>query len=94
MLNIKHAFERLKNVLRKINPNMVLPDNFFKYLWDYMEEITPDPDEPLVKQGSIPKFAYFIIRGFISVYYHDEKGNKLVKRFYGEECIVALLSFL
>jgi CRP-like cAMP-binding protein len=94
MLTIKSAFERLKKLLTKVNPAITLPATFFDYLWKEMDEITPDPDVPLVRQGDIPKFAYFIIRGFLSVYYVDEEGDKYMKRFYKEDQITAFLSFL
>jgi CRP-like cAMP-binding protein len=94
MLKLKIPFERLMKLLRSINPQIELPDALEPFLWQCMEEITTSHHEVLVDQGAIPKYAYFIIRGYIYVYYFDKYGNKHVIRFYAEDCIVAFLSFL
>ncbi|TKC07125.1 Crp/Fnr family transcriptional regulator [Pedobacter frigoris] len=94
MLTIKNAFERLMRLLRSIKPEQPLPVLLEPYLLKNMDEYSPASGEVLVKQGEKPKFAYFIIRGYIYVYLHDENGGKHVKRFYRENRIVAFLSFL
>lgn len=94
MLTIKHAFQKLMTLLSQINPKIALPIGLEKYLWDHMEELSPKANQILVKQGEIPKHAYYIIRGYIYVYYDDEDGKRHVKRFYRENRIVTFLSFL
>lgn len=94
MLKLKIPFERLMKLLRSINPKIELPDALELFLWQQMDEITTSHHEVPVEQGAIPKHAFFIIRGYIYVYYFDKYGYKHVIRFYAEGCIVAFLSFL
>ena len=94
MLTIKSAFVRLMTCLNNINPKSPLPVGLDPYLWEHMEEFSPKANEILVEQGTIPRHAYFIIRGYVRVYYFDEAGVKQVKRFYREGRIVAFLSFI
>lgn len=94
MLTIKHAFDKLMHLLRSIKPEQPLPVLFEPYLWENMEEYSPASGEELVKQGSKPEYAYFIIRGYVYVYFYDKHMVKHVKRFYREDRIVAFLSFL
>jgi hypothetical protein len=94
MLKIKNAFLKLMTLLSNINRKQPLPLGFEQYLWENMEEYDPKSNEILVVQGDTPEYAYYIIRGYIYVYYEDEDGILHVKRFYRENRIVAFLSFL
>jgi len=94
MLTIKKAFEKLMKLLRSIKPVQPLPIRLEPFLWERMEEFSPANEEVLVAQGEVPKYAYYIIRGYIHLYFICDKGIKHVARFYKEDRIVALLSFL
>lgn len=94
MLKLKITFERLMKLLRSVNLKIELPDALEPFLWQQMEEITTSHHKVPMEQGGIPKYAYFIIRGYIYVYYFDKYGNKHMIRLYAEDCIVAFLSFL
>jgi hypothetical protein len=94
MLTIKNAFFKLMTLLSNINRKQPLPVGFEQFLWENMEEYQPSDNQVLVKQGETPEYAYYIIRGYIYVYYEDEDGILHVKRFYRENRIVAFLSFL
>lgn len=47
-----------------------------------------------LEQGTIPKDITFIRRGLLSYYYLDEKGEKIIKRFFPENSLVASTSAL
>jgi CRP-like cAMP-binding protein len=94
MLTIKSAFKKLIKLLTRISGPIPLPIGFPDELWELMEEYMPVADELLVMQGELVKYAYYIIRGYIYVYFFDEDGNKNVKRFYKEDRIVAFGNFL
>lgn len=94
MLTIEKALQALMTLLRSIKPNLMLPVLLEPFLKAHMDEYTPKRNEVLVAQGKKPKYAYFIIRGYIYVTYNDKKGHKKIKRFYKENEIVAFVSFL
>lgn len=81
-------------LLISMNPKFRLPLALEKFLETHMDEYSPKANELLVEQGSIPKYAYFIIRGYIYVSYLDDEGNLHAKRFYKEKDFVAFISFL
>lgn len=48
----------------------------------------------LLEQGTIPKDITFIFKGLLSYYYLSEKGEKIIKRFFPENSLVASTSAL
>lgn len=47
-----------------------------------------------LEQGTIPKDITFISKGLLSYYYLNEKGEKIIKRFFTENSLVASTSAL
>ncbi|MGI9649968.1 Crp/Fnr family transcriptional regulator [Chryseobacterium arthrosphaerae] len=45
-----------------------------------------------LEQGNIPKDIAFIKKGLLSYYYLNEKGEKIIKRFFSENSLVASTS--
>lgn len=48
----------------------------------------------LLEQGTIPKDIAFIKKGLLSYYHLNEKGEKIIKRFFAENSLVASTSAL
>ena len=68
MLTIKKAFEKLMKLLRSIKPAQPLPIRLEPFLWERMGEFSPANEEVLVAQGEVPKYAYYIVKGYIHLY--------------------------
>ncbi len=47
-----------------------------------------------LEQGAIPKDISFVVKGLLSYYYLNEKGEKIIKRFFPENSLVASTSAL
>lgn len=47
-----------------------------------------------LEQGAIPKDISFVVKGLLSYYYLNEKGEKIIKKFFPENSLVASTSAL
>lgn len=95
MLTNKIIFERVMALLKTIDPKVPLHAALEPYLWRYMEEeALCKKKRKLEEQGRVPGKAYFIVKGFVLVYYHDEAGNLLMFRIYRERTIIILDCFM
>lgn len=47
-----------------------------------------------LEQGAIPKDISFVVNGLLSYYYLNEKGEKIIKKFFPENSLVASTSAL
>jgi len=67
---------------------------FEHYLWKEMDECHFKITTVLCRQGHITRDAWFVVRGFITLSYVDENGQKHVMRIYRENRICGLISFI
>lgn len=47
-----------------------------------------------LEQGAIPKDISYVVKGLLSYYYLNEKGEKIIKKFFPENSLVASTSAL
>ncbi|WP_316812847.1 hypothetical protein [Pedobacter heparinus] len=95
MLENEKFLARLIAVLRSIDPKTPLPRKLEPELRARMKKVPFSKKLlELVAQDDVPDMAFFLIAGFILVYYIDEFGEIRVTRIYDRDTIIALDAFM
>jgi signal-transduction protein with cAMP-binding, CBS, and nucleotidyltransferase domain len=78
-------------LLQEVEPNRPLPEEFKLMMRSYMLPL-PYCHKPTIleEEGCVPKYAYYVLRGFVLVYGYDAELNRYVRAIYNEHSFVAL----
>lgn len=63
-------------------------------LSELCQEKTVAKNRHLLKNGSIPKYHYYVEKGFFAYYYINDQGEKIIKNFFPENTFMASTSAL
>jgi CRP-like cAMP-binding protein len=95
MLNSKLILKKLMDYLRSIDERLFIPKSLDDKLEEDMEhEPVKAIEQVFVRHGKVPDRAFYIVSGFVMVYYFDEKGKQQLFRIYQENSIVAMDCFM
>ena len=88
------ALGKLTTLLRSVVSKIELPEELPAFLGDTMPMDTLENYKEMILQGEKPECAFYILRGFMWVYYFSDQEGEVITHFYGENMIVAFKDFL
>jgi len=95
MLNNEKTLDKIMMLIQRADPTFALPVRLRSFLSKELTSQTLYQENTILHhQDAKVGLAYYVVTGFVQIYYYDEFGDKHTTRFYPEDTIVAMNSFM